>query len=67
MAERSQAGPLNSDLPAPGQRLSAQMKEAAIPDCLREDALKHAPVPLGGLLAIPSLVHAAVTGRCNTP
>ncbi|MCW7536364.1 hypothetical protein OOT46_00660 [Aquabacterium sp. A7-Y] len=67
MAERSHAGSLINDAPSASQRLSGQMEHAAIPDCLREDALKHSAVPLGGLLAIPSLVHAAMSGSCKTP
>jgi hypothetical protein len=43
---------------------------ASIPNCMGPDALKHdpakiGPVGLGGLLALPFLAHAAITGKCK--
>jgi hypothetical protein len=43
---------------------------ASIPDCVGPDALRHdppkvGPVVLGGLLALPFLAHAALTGKCK--
>jgi hypothetical protein len=43
---------------------------ASIPNCIGPDALKHdppkvGPVALGGLLALPFLAHAALTGKCK--
>lgn len=54
------------------ERLIAAAQRAARPDCLRADALKNDPpeiagIGLGGLLALPFLPHAALTGKCALP
>ena len=50
----------------------AQMDFATVPGCLNSDGLKHdppkiGPIGVGGYLAIPFVVHAAITGKCKVP
>jgi hypothetical protein len=49
---------------------AARFEEAAVPNCLGPNALKHqppkiGPIGVGGILALPFLVVAAVRGKCN--
>ena len=49
---------------------AARFEEAAVPGCLRPDGLKHqppriGPIGVGGILALPFLVVAAVRGKCK--
>ena len=58
--------------PTRDEQLSAATRQAGRPDCLRADALKNDPpeiagIGLGGLLALPLLPHAALTGKCALP
>jgi hypothetical protein len=57
-----------------GSTTERAFRAAEVPDCLKADALKHAPpvvyvagvpIVLGGLLAIPHLVYATSTGKCK--
>jgi hypothetical protein len=58
--------------PTRDEQLSAATQQAGRPDCLKADALKNDPpeiggIGLGGLLALPFLPHAALTGKCALP
>lgn len=64
LAQRARA-PLNSDRVTKEDRLKQGMDAASIPDCLRPDALKHAPIHLGGLLDLPVLAYVAMNGKCK--
>jgi hypothetical protein len=53
-----------------GKKIDAAFKAAETPSCLSQDALKHnppkvGPVGLGGVLAVPFLAVAALTGKCK--
>jgi len=45
--------------------LSARAAQAGVPSCLAADATRHEALPLGGLLGLPVLVHAALSGKCR--
>jgi hypothetical protein len=47
------------------QKLETAIREAGVPGCLRPDAMKHEPIQLGGLLGLPVLGHAVLTGKCR--
>ncbi|HSY28180.1 MAG TPA: hypothetical protein VK832_11790 [Burkholderiaceae bacterium] len=52
------------------QKLRDGLEFATIPDCLSPDALKHnppqiGPISLGGILILPFLADAALTGKCK--
>jgi hypothetical protein len=54
------------------EQFGADVQEASVPDCDKGDALKLDPpvipgtrVGLKGLLVLPHLAHAALTGRCR--
>jgi hypothetical protein len=52
------------------QKLRDGLEFATIPDCLGPDALKHnppqiGPVTLGGILILPFLADAVLTGKCK--
>lgn len=52
------------------QRLRNGLEFATIPDCIGPDALKHnppqiGPVTLGGILMLPFLADAVLTGKCK--
>ena len=47
------------------QVLAARAEQAGTPSCLAPDATRHEPLPLGGLLGLPVLVHAALSGKCR--
>ena len=52
------------------EKFAAAMEDAAIPNCMDPEALKHHPAKLGGvqlkgLLALPAWIHAAATGKCK--
>lgn len=54
------------------EQFGADVQEASVPDCDKPDALKLDPpvipgtrVALKGLLVLPHLAHAALTGRCR--
>jgi hypothetical protein len=52
------------------EKFEETAEAATVPDCLGKDGLKldppHlGPVGFGGLLALPFLAHAAVTGKCR--
>jgi hypothetical protein len=55
--------------PAPAAaRLGQHMASGAVPDCLHnapEGEGKSSPVAIGGLLALPFVVYAAMTGKCR--
>lgn len=58
--------------PPPGisEKFAAGAKAAEVPGCLRPDALKHNPPTVGpivfsGLLSLPWLAGAALTGKCK--
>lgn len=63
-----QAGTLRAD--AISSRMSAAFEQAKVPDCLRDDALKHQPAHIGpvnvvGSYSLPWIVAAAVRGKCR--
>lgn len=64
LAQRARV-PVNSDRVTKEDRLNQGMDAASIPDCLRPDALKHAPIQLGGLFDLPVLAYVAMTGKCK--
>jgi hypothetical protein len=48
------------------ENFSREFSEAKVPDCLHSDGLKRQPTFfLGGLLALPFVLVAAVRGKCN--
>lgn len=48
------------------ENFSRDFSEAKVPDCLHADGLKRQPTFfLGGLLALPFVLVAAVRGKCN--
>ncbi|TXT39316.1 MAG: hypothetical protein FD135_2280 [Comamonadaceae bacterium] len=55
--------------PAPAAaRLGQHMAAGAVPDCLHnapEGEGKPSPVAIGGLLALPFVAYAAMTGKCR--
>jgi len=55
--------------PAPASaRLGQHMASGAVPDCLhnaQDGEGKSRPVAIGGLLALPFVAYAAMTGRCK--
>lgn len=58
--------------PPPGitEKFAAGAKAAEVPGCLRPDALKHnpptvGPIVFGGILSLPWLAGAALTGKCK--
>ncbi len=60
------------DTPSPTKEevFAAAVGSAGIPDCLRPDALKQdtshiGAIGFGGILAVPFLAHAAITGKCK--
>jgi hypothetical protein len=64
-AAREQLG--NETAPA-AARLGQHMASGAVPDCLRnapDDETKSKPVAIGGLLALPFVAYAAMTGKCK--
>jgi hypothetical protein len=63
MAERS--GQFEDVKRSSSERLAASIEHASMPDCARLDALKHAPLPLGGLLGLPMLGYIAAKGLCK--
>lgn len=61
---------LDPPKPSKNELLAAAVAQAGVPDCLRDDGLKRDPPVIGpiafsGLLAVPFVVHAAVTGKCQ--
>jgi hypothetical protein len=80
-AVRSSKGAVRSLAEASGQMLDTpqetkdrQLTDAVVhagnPDCLRPDALKHdpphvGPIELKGILTIPFLTHAVISGKCK--
>ena len=61
---------LDPPKPSKDELLAAAVAQAGVPDCLRDDGLKRDPPVIGpiafsGLLAVPFVVHAAVTGKCQ--
>lgn len=61
---------MNTPRPTKDERLAAAVAAAGVPDCLRPDGLKHDPpvigfIAFGGILAVPFVAHAALTGKCR--
>lgn len=70
LAERSGKPLAHTQRPSKDEQLAASIADAGVPGCLRPDAMKHdapkiGPVVLGGILATPFWVHAALTGKCQ--
>ena len=76
VAEEVQAQPVATGVYSGARRgdrydtFAARFEEAAVPGCLRPDGLKHQPpkigsIGVGGILALPFLVVAAVRGQCK--
>lgn len=71
---RADFGPAGAAGTEGRRKTERAFEAAAVPECHRSDAMKHAPpvvyvagvpIVLGGLLAVPNLVYAASTGRCK--
>lgn len=61
---------LRSERVTQSATLAATLADAAVPSCLKPDALKQdeprvGPVGLGGALPALFLIHAAATGKCK--
>ena len=61
---------LDPPKPSKNELLAGAVAQAGVPDCLRHEGLKRDPPVIGpiafsGLLAVPFVVHAAVTGKCK--
>lgn len=61
---------LHTRRPSKDEQLAASIADAGVPGCLRPDAMKHqpakiGPIVLGGVLAAPFWVQAALTGKCK--
>ena len=61
---------LNAPRPTKDEVMAAAIADAAVPGCLRPDALKHdppqiGPIGLSGVLALPLLGRAVLTGKCK--
>ena len=61
---------LDPPKPSKDEFLAVAIAQAGVPDCLRDDGLKRDPPVIGpiafsGVLAVPFVVHAAVTGKCK--
>lgn len=72
--EGADFGPGGAAGAAGRRQIDRAFEAAAVPECHRSDAMKHAPpvvhvagvpIVLGGLLALPNLVYAASTGKCK--
>lgn len=66
--KRPDAGAFRAD--AISLRMEAAFEQAKVPDCLREDALKHQPAQVGpvtvvGPYSLPWILAAAVRGKCR--
>ena len=66
-AQRFSAGPRRDDK---YETFARNFDEAEVPGCLGPNALKHqppkiGPIAIGGILALPFLIVAAVRGKCN--
>lgn len=67
-AKNPDAGTFRAD--AISVRMDAAFEQAQVPDCLRENALKHQPARIGpvavvGPYSLPWIVAAAVRGKCR--
>ena len=67
-AKNPDAGTFRAD--AISVRMGAAFEQAQVPDCLRENALKHQPAHIGpvavvGPYSLPWIVAAAVRGKCR--
>jgi hypothetical protein len=49
----------------PWERFSQSVASAAVPPCFSPDAAPHGSFAAQGLLALPFLLHAAATGKCQ--
>lgn len=59
---------LGSEPASAATRLGQHMAAGAVPDCLHnapEGEGKPSPVAIGGLLALPFVAYAAMTGKCR--
>ena len=51
--------------PEPWENFRRSVSNAAMPDCWHPGALRQKTFVVGGLLALPFLVHAAIVGKCR--